>query len=181
MRDRVEFAVGEGSQCEHRVGRATVPQIDFDGVGEPLAVAANHYEVDAEPTDDPLIGQPQSDLARPDRRSTTRNPRWRGNGSPRNSCPGGPSQDLIVGRQDLNLFQRTGSQLHARAVESLALDSLLDDPFARPELGQKLPREVSRSSGRSVLDSLPQVRREEAACLPTGRPHCPFRRPNHRA
>ena len=47
---RVEFAVGQGAESEHRMGRAAVAEIDLDGVRLPSTLLAgprrNRYRSD---------------------------------------------------------------------------------------------------------------------------------------
>ena len=59
---RVVAAVGEELQGEERVGGPALAQVELDGVRRPRAVgAADHDEVDREPAERALVGQPPPD------------------------------------------------------------------------------------------------------------------------
>ena len=122
-------------RCE-RVCRAALAQVELDGVGIPAAtVAAHGDEVDRRAADHARGGQAPSDLLG----QLGDLPRVGGLGreaAAEVALAAGATEQLVVGRDDLDLSGRADLQLRARAADLGADDPLLDDPAVRGEAAE---------------------------------------------
>ena len=130
----VVLPVGERREGDQRVARAAVPQVDLDGVRGPASVLAHGDEVDREAADHARVAQVLGD------RATVPADLHGVPGVGRKPAadvdlPARAAEDLVVGREHLDLAVGTHAYLHARAAEVLAGDPLLGD---RAALGDEL-------------------------------------------
>src|SRR5262249_28050116 len=136
----IRLVGGVGQSLEGEVGgrRAAAAEVDLDCVRPPRPFSvANGDEIDGEPSDRSLSGQSAAQLkcvagdlegiagvsgepAASERESVR------------------PSEDLVMGREHLDLACRACAELHAWAAVLVASDPLLDDSTPFFEARQKL-------------------------------------------
>ena len=118
-RHGVVAAVGEELQGEERVGRPALAQVELDRVRRPLAVGAPHHdEVDREPAQRALAREPLPDQlgVAGDQPGVLRRRREH---AAQVALPAGAAQQLVVGREQLDLASGQHPQLDARAASSV--------------------------------------------------------------
>ena len=141
------------------------------GVHSPL-VAADHDEVDREPAQRALVGQPPPDRlgVLGDRPGVLRRRRER---AAQVALPARAAEQLVVRRQQLDRAAGQDPQLDAGAADLLAGDPLLDDPRALLELGEvdleRRRRRLQLHAPQPVQDGGPLVR--GPGCGQTRQPH----------
>ncbi len=120
-------AVGQVLQRQEGVGRATLAQVDLDGMGVPVAVGSLHgQEVEGEAADDALAHEAVADSGRLTGFEAAVGRVGREDG-PQVALAAWPTQHLVVGGEDFDLAQGRNAHLHAGALLDFALDHLLDD------------------------------------------------------
>ena len=109
------------------MGRAALAEVELDRVGIPVAVGvADHDEVDREAPEHALGGELGADLGRllGDRAGVGEVGR---EAAAEVALSARPAEELVVGREQLDLAQRGHAQLHARAADLDPAHALLDD------------------------------------------------------
>ena len=126
---------------------ATLAKVELDGERGPRTVdVTDRDEVDSKAADDTFTSQTFTDHSclGADRRRICN---VSGESATQIALSARPAEDLVVGRQQLDLPCRRHPQLHARATKLQADDAFLDDACARGELV-----EVCLESGVPALE-----------------------------
>src|SRR5947209_15317626 len=112
------------------MGCAALAQVDLDREWRPPPLmVADHHEVDREAAEHTLPGETVADLGRlPADRVRVTEVRWEP--TAKVALTAGPSEQLIVRGEHLDLAERRDAKLDTRATELRAVETLLDDASA---------------------------------------------------